>query len=131
MYLKDMEWSEKHDVVLCKEVLLMEPYQHPHRSKERGDAWNHIALNLNGLDHPKFTVNKRSVRDRLTLLIIKHKAKMRQEENASGVTCEETELDRALEEVIDKKKLANEKSSEAKNKEKEEKAAAENTEKVQ
>ena len=120
-----MEWSEKHDVVLCREMLVMEPYQHPYRSKERGDVWNQIALNLNGLDHPKFKVNKRSVRDRLTLLITKHKAKMRQEENASGIDCEETELDQAIEEIIDKEKLADEKSSEAKKKEKEEKAAAE------
>ena len=86
-------------MVLCREVLLMEPYQHPYRTKERGDVWKKIALNLNGLDHPKFTVNKKSVRDRLTLLITKHKAKMRQEENASGIACEETELDRALEEI--------------------------------
>ena len=95
-----MERSEKHDVVLCREVLVMEPYQHPYRSKERGDVWNQIALNLNGLDHPKFKVNKRSVRDRLTLLITKHKAKLRQEENASGIDCDETELDQAIEEII-------------------------------
>ena len=120
-----MEWSEKHNVVLCREVLVMEPYQHPYRSKKRGDVWNQIALNLNGLDHPKFRVNKRSVRDRLTLLITKHKAKMSQEENASGIDCEETELDQAIEEIIDKEKLADEKSLEAKKKEKEEKAAAE------
>ena len=120
-----MEWSDKHDLVLCREVLAMEPYQHPYRSKERGDVWNQIAINLNGLDHPKFKVNKRSVRDRLTLLITKHRAKIRQEENASGIACEETELDQALEEIIDKEKLADEKSSEAKKKEKEEKAAAE------
>ena len=125
MYQKDMEWSDKHDLVHCREVLAMEPYQHPYRSKERGDVWNQIAINLNGLDHPKFKVNKRSVRDRLTLLITKHKAKIRQEENASGIACEETELDQALEEIIDKEKLADEKSSEAKKKEKEEKAAAE------
>ena len=37
------------------------------------------------------------MRDRLTLLITKHKAKMRQEENASGIDCEETELDQAIE----------------------------------
>lgn len=49
---------------------------------------------------------------------------MRQEENASGIACEETELDQALKEIIDKEKLANEKGSEAKKKEKEEKAAA-------
>ena len=47
------------------------------------------------------------------MLITKHKAKMRQEENASGITCEETKLDQALEEIIDKK-LVHEKSSEAK-----------------
>ena len=35
MYLKDMEWSEKHDVVLCREVLLMEPYQHPYTAISR------------------------------------------------------------------------------------------------
>ena len=72
-----MEWSDKHDLV----VFVTEPYQHPYRSKERGDVWNQIAVNLNGLDHPKFKVSKRSITDRLTLLITKHKAKMRQEEN--------------------------------------------------
>ena len=35
---------------------------------------------------------------------------MRQEENASGIACEETELDQALKEIIDKEKLANEKA---------------------
>ena len=83
-----MEWSEKHDLV----VFVTEPYQHPYRSKERGDVWNQIAVNLNGLDHPKFKVSKRSITDRLTLLITKHKAKMRQEENTTGITFEETEL---------------------------------------
>lgn len=53
------------------------------------------------------------------------KAKVCKEENASGILCEESELDQALEEIIDKEKLADEKSSEAKNKEKEEKTAAE------
>ena len=51
---------------------------------------------------------------------------MRQEENASGIACEETELDQALKEmIIDKEKLASEKGSKAKKKEKEERAAAE------
>ena len=47
------------------------------------------------------------------MLITTHKAKMRQEEKASGITSEETKLDKALEEIIDKK-LVDEKSSEAK-----------------
>ncbi|KAK3712971.1 hypothetical protein QZH41_000636 [Actinostola sp. cb2023] len=58
-----MKWSEKHDIALCREVLVMEPFQFPYRSKERGEVWNEIANNLNGLVELKFKVTKRSVRD--------------------------------------------------------------------
>ena len=58
---------------------------------------------MSGLDHPKFKVNKRSIRVRLTLLITKHKEKIRQEQNATVITCEETELDQALEDIIDRR----------------------------
>ena len=79
-----MEWSDKDDLVLCRDMLVMKPYQNPSRSKERGDVWNQIPVNLSGLDHPKFKVNKRATRDSgLTLLITKHKAKIRQLENAT------------------------------------------------
>lgn len=90
-----MGWSDKHDRTLCREVLVKEPYQYPYRSKERGDVWNNIAINLNGLDHPRFEVNKRSVRDRLTLLTTKYTAKVYKEENASAISCEQSELDQA------------------------------------
>ena len=43
------------------------------------------------------------MRDTLTLLITKHKAKIRQEENATGITCKDAELDLALEEIIDRR----------------------------
>ena len=56
------------------------------------------------------------MRDKLTLLISKHKAKMRQEEKPPGIKRDETELDQALEEIIDKEKLANKKSSGQRNK---------------
>ena len=103
-------------------------YQHPYKSKERRDVWNQIAVNLSGLDHTEIKANKRFMRNRLpTLLITKHKAKIGQEENATGNTCElETELVQALKELIDRKiKLADEKSSEDEKKEKEEGAARE------
>ena len=106
MHVKEMEWSDKKGSV-------METYQNTYRGKERGDEWYQISVQLSGLDHTKFKVNKRSARDRLTMLITKHKAKMRQEEKASGITREETKLDQALEEIIDKK-LVDEKSSEVK-----------------
>ena len=50
------------------------------------------------------------------MLITKHKAKMRQEEKPPGIKREETELDHALEKIIDKEKLANKKSSGQRNK---------------
>ena len=34
------------------------------------------------------------------MLITKHKAKIRQEENATGIACEETKLDQAVEEIM-------------------------------
>ena len=81
----------KHDITLRRAV---EPYQYPYRSKERGNVWNNIAINLNSLDHPRFKVSKRSVRDRLTLLITQYKAKVCIEQNAFGISCQESELPR-------------------------------------
>ena len=56
--------------------------------------------------HLKFKVSERSLRDRLTLLQQKYKAKMRMEEAASGIDCEKTTLDKASEEIIEKDKAA-------------------------
>ena len=104
---------------------MVEPWKHPYRSKERGDLWNEIAANLNASYHPKFKVSKRSVRDRLTLLQQKYKAKMRTEEAASGIDCEETKLDKALEEIIEKEKAATDARNLQDCNKKAEKAAAE------
>jgi len=100
-----MKWTKDHDLTLCGEVLLQEPFKHPKNSKERGEVWRQIALNLNSLASPIFKLSKRSVRDRRTLLQTKYKEKIR-EERASGIDCEETQLDAALEEILDKEKAA-------------------------
>ena len=104
---QSMEWTEEHDVFLCREVLLLDPFQYPYRSKEGGDVWGQVAINLNSSNDPKFKVSKRSVRDRFTLQQSRYREKMKREEMASGIDCEETELDRALEEIIEKKNLLN------------------------
>lgn len=101
-----MEWSESHDLALCGEVLLPEPLKYPKRSKKRGEIWGRIAVNLNSVNSPKFKVSKRSVRDRFTLLQTKYKEKIREEERASGIDCEETQLDAALEEITEKERAA-------------------------
>ena len=56
--------------------------------------------------HLKFKVSERSLRDRLTLLQQKYKAKMRMEEAASGIDCQETKLHKVLEEIREKEKAA-------------------------
>ena len=103
---QNMEWTEEHDIFLCREVLVLDPFQYPYRRKERGDVWGQLAIHLNSLIHPQFKVSKRSVRDRLTLLQTRYKEKMKREEMASGIDCEESELDRALDEIIEKEKFA-------------------------
>ena len=70
---------------------MLQPFQHPYRSKERGEVWAKIAFNLNGLKQPTFKVSKRVVRDRLTLLQSRFKEKNRIEDGASGIDCEESE----------------------------------------
>lgn len=52
---------------------------------------------------------------------------MRQEENAAGITYEETKLDQALEEITDKEKLAGEKGSGSQEKQREKKQLQINT----
>ena len=101
-----MKWTEDHDLTLCGEVLLQEPFKHAKNSEERGEIWGQVAVNLNSLASPTFKVSKRSVRDRLTLLQAKYKEKIKEEERASGIDCEETQLDTAVEEILDKEKAA-------------------------
>ena len=42
-----MKWTEKHDVVLCREVLVVEPFKFKKGSVEKGKVWTEIAASLN------------------------------------------------------------------------------------
>ncbi|CAB4012763.1 Hypothetical predicted protein, partial [Paramuricea clavata] len=57
---------------------------------------------MNSLVSPKFIVTQRSVREHLAVLQKKYQKKMRQEEKASGISPEKTELDILLEERTSK-----------------------------
>ena len=100
-------WSEKHDLMLCRELLVMEIFKYPKRSKERGELWQKIATSLNNTSTIKFSVNKRSVRDRLTLLINKYREKLNKEEKSSGIACDDdSEVEIAVAEIMEKGKAA-------------------------
>ena len=93
--------------MLCREVLVMEIFKYPKRSKERGELWHKIATSLNNTSTIKFSVNKCSVRDRLTLLINKYREKINKEEKSSGIACDDdSEVEIAVAENIEKEKVA-------------------------
>ena len=95
-----MEWKEEHDILLCREILVSQPFQFKERTVERGKIWDEIANRLNNCETVKFRVTKRSVRERFKLIKEKFKRKIREEENASGIDEEPaSELEQALENI--------------------------------
>ena len=103
-----MEWTEQHDNCLCQEILVLEPFKANKGSIARGQIWDKIANNLNSLEHPQFRVTKRSVRERYTLLSDKFRAKIRDEEKASGIDTDLSEVEKALEEIAEKEAVVEE-----------------------
>ena len=94
---------------LCGEVLHDEPYQRKKGSNQRGEAWTQIAKRLSGSDELVFRVDQRGVRERMERLKTNYKAKMREEESASGITVEEiSELDALICEIIERERMAEE-----------------------
>ena len=52
-------WTEAHDISLCCELRNIEPYQYKSGTRESGSAWEKIAKNLNSLERPQFSINKK------------------------------------------------------------------------
>ena len=104
-----MEWTEAHDVRLCREVLHDEPYQRKKGSNQRGEAWTQIAKWLSGSDELVFRVDQRGVREGMERHKTNYKAKMRKEEAASGITVEEiSELDPLICGIIERQRMVEE-----------------------
>ena len=95
-----MEWTEIHDTLLCREVLLEEPYKYKKGSNERGKKWTEIAEALNKGEEVKFKVTQRGVRERIERLQKKHLEK-KKAESASGIAVDDvTELETLIDEII-------------------------------
>ena len=70
-------------------------------SRERGNSWENIAINLNA--YIDFIVTLRAVRDRFTNIMRKYKSKARQKIAGSGLGGEElNEYEQLLEDLIEK-----------------------------
>ncbi|KAL1246662.1 hypothetical protein QQF64_034407 [Cirrhinus molitorella] len=92
-----MKWTEKHDVLLCKQILCEEPHKYKKSSVNRGKAWSTIADTLNYSQDLTFKVTQRSVRDRFRLIQKKYKSR-----NDKGTT----DLDDLIEEITEKGRAA-------------------------
>ena len=95
---RSMVWNNDKDVLLCREILVVEPYKFKEKTRERGTAWTLLSDNLNQVSG--FTVNMRAVRECFKLLEAKYKKKNNEELKATGISPEESEIDVLLEEII-------------------------------
>ena len=96
-----MKWTEEHETLMLRELMLVQPWQHRKGSVERGEDWENLAKSLNNIKEPKFRVSQRSVRDHYILLEKRFRRKNREEERASGISPEESELDELLQEIVE------------------------------
>ena len=97
---KRQTWSDESDVILCREILVLRPYQYQKGSKESGNAWNLITDIMNE-KVKELSVTTKSVRDHFNLLLTKRKNKKRENERASGIHIEEKEIDTLLDEILE------------------------------
>ena len=97
-----MVWSNKHNEVLVQEMYLFEPWNFKRGSKQRGQVWKRISESLNQHESPKFTVNKKSVRDHHIFLEKEQKKKIREEEKASGTAPVHASFDDSMADIIER-----------------------------
>ena len=74
-----MTWTLEHDTLVCREILVEEPYKFKVVNQERGHSWDKVAINLNKIGQPHFMVDQRAVRDRFLKLERSFKVKMAEE----------------------------------------------------
>ncbi|PFX20106.1 hypothetical protein AWC38_SpisGene15456 [Stylophora pistillata] len=101
LWRKLMFWTKDHHLILCREVLSMNPFTTIKSSTQRRTIWDKVATTLNNCSSLAFNVDKRSVRDHVGILHNRHKKKLRAEEKATGVVPDElTELESLLAQII-------------------------------
>ena len=110
-FSQQIRWTNGHDVMFLRELLVHESLKQKYGSQERGKLWEKIAESLNGLNtvcELYFKVTQRSVRDRYKLLVDNFKKREREEAAASGISPEETESVIALADIIERFEEADE-----------------------
>lgn len=99
-----MVWNSVKNELICREVLLMEPYQYKTGSREQGNVRKKRAdaLNLISTKNIFFRVNARALSERCTLLISHQAEKEKTELKQSSISSEDTLLDEVIKNITDK-----------------------------
>ena len=77
-------------------MLSLEPYRFKKGSKERGEIWNQLASNLNGIPDSGLNTTQRGVCTQYDKLIEDFVQKEREEKKATGIDADYDELDQLL-----------------------------------
>ena len=98
-----MVWSTLHDEMLCREIFVIDPFTGTTKSTvARRTKWEEVAQNLNKIQEVYLKVDKRTVRDRYNFLSKELRIKFKKEEHETGIETDITEVEVALEELIEK-----------------------------
>ena len=99
-----MFWTDRHDVILCQEILIHNPFQYKKSSIQRAQVCNDIAERLVAVDEARFKsdLDRRGVCDRYNLLANKLRRKLKDERKASGIETDMSEMEVALEDLIER-----------------------------
>lgn len=83
-------------------MLSLEPYRFKKGSKERGEIWNQLASNLNGIPDSGLNTTQRGVRTQYDKLIEDFVQKEREEKKATGIDADYDELDQLLNDTYER-----------------------------
>ena len=97
-----MVWTDYHDILLRREIMVKNPFQFKKSSTQRGHVWLEIATNLACIKELKFKtdLDQSAIRDRYNLLSSKLRKKLSSEKKASGIDTEMSEVEDMIEELI-------------------------------
>lgn len=112
-----MVWSEIHDELLCREIIGVDVFTGTKKgTTKRSAKWAEVVENLSNVAAVHFKVDNRAVRDRYNLLSCNLRRKLKKEVNESGITVEMSDVEKALEAIIEKEDAAEELRQEGKEK---------------
>ena len=99
-----MEWTQDHDLVLCRELLVINPFQAKYKTTARAKLWDQAAENLAKTTRPAFkkSLDKRAVQERYRLITEKFKKRIAKERIESGINPTMSELDVLVEELVER-----------------------------